>query len=391
MVAARSENTKRRNKMKKRTIGAVAGIALLMAVVPFASAITQDDIILYRGAGSWFGEQSGAGGFGDGTVVDTSLTGFGNTGATAMVGDINGDGVDDVVVAQDSSGGYQWVAAHSTTDGSGNVVMSSATTSFNGNFGLVDGNAGNRLADIDGDGIKDIVTVNSDYTWHTTLSTTTGISTGAYQNKQFGLGGDHIISGDFNGDGMSDIGVWRAGATYVNLTSGGVMGAGATLTGGIGDNSWEMTLVGDINGDGMDDLMLVDNNDSHVADGQLSWIAAYGSASGLLDFTNGGGNSGFGYFGLNTDVPMLADINGDGKDDLVVTRDNGQGGMEFYSAYTDVSGALQGAVGVDSSTTFGFNTDQVVFGQLNVIPEPAALGMLLLGGGVLWVRKRLMI
>ena len=378
--------------MKKRTIGTIEVAALLMmAVVPFASAITQDDIILYRGAGSWYGEQSGAAGFGDGTVVDASLTGFGLAGATAMVGDINGDGVDDVVVAQNNAGGYQWVAAHSTTDGSGNVVMSSATTSINNNFGTVDGNAGNRLADINGDGIKDIVTVNPDYTWHTMLSTTAGISTGAYQNKQFGLAGDHVLSGDFNGDGMSDMGLWRAGTTYVNLSDGGVLGAGAVATGGIGDSSWEMTLVGDINGDGRDDLMLVDNNDSHVADGQLSWIAAYGSASGQLDFTSGGGNSGFGYFGLNTDVPMLADINGDGKDDLVVTRSNGAGGMEFYSAYTDVSGALQGAVGVDSSTTFGFDTDQVVFGQLNVIPEPAALGMILLGGGVLWVRKRLMI
>ena len=76
--------------MKKKILMSLA-ITAVMALS--ASAFTQDDAIVYRGAGSWFCDYSVQSGFGD-AAVDTSLTGFGFT----TFSDIGMSAIVDVVV-----------------------------------------------------------------------------------------------------------------------------------------------------------------------------------------------------------------------------------------------------------------------------------------------------
>ena len=82
---------------------------------------------------------------------------------------------------------------------------------------------------------------------------------------------------------------------------------------------------------------------------------------------------------------MLADINGDGMDDIVIRRNGGT----YIANFTGAGGVLGG--GPTSSLGWGDGTYTPIFADMAVIPEPAALGMLLVGGGVLWIRKRLRI
>ena len=241
-------------------------LLFVIATVTLSSfAFTQDDAILYRGAGSWFCDYSTLGGFGEGTV-DTSLAGFGMVTATPLVGDINGDGVVDMVVAQVVGGGYQWVAAHSTIDGSGKGLMSKVTTSAVNPFGTVTGNDGNMLADINGDGIQDIVTINAGFNWFVSLSTAAGIASGATQGPaQFGLSAtDDPICGDFDGDGYDDQGIFRhpGGSIYWKGSAGGVIGAGAVgpigqIGGGAGTDLTDSLIICNLNGDAYADAVMV--------------------------------------------------------------------------------------------------------------------------------------
>ncbi len=377
-------------------------VSILTAFAVSAFATTVDDAIVYRPTtGGWYGSYSlSGGGFNDDSnlgaaaPVDTSMTGFGLSSAKPLVGDVNGDGIDDMVVAQlNGSGlGYQWAAAHSVGT---EPIMSKAATSVVGTFGTVSGNAGNFLGDITGDGIQDIITINNGFNWYTSASTVAGIGTGATQGpKQFGLVGDNPVVGDFNGDGMEDIGLYRNGTTYVNLTAGGLLGAGAVKVGAIGATAWnDYSLVGDINGDGFDDLVILDDDGTSGGPvNMLRWITAFGNANGALNYgTPGVDSSNQISFGLVGDIPMLADINGDGLDDLVVVRDDAgvPNQKRWFSAYTGAGGVLSNVVG--SEANFGLNSDIGVFGQLNVVPEPASIGMILVGGGILWTRKRFMV
>jgi len=357
--------------MKKKILMSLA----LMAVMALsASAFTQDDAIVYRGAGSWFCDYSVLGGFGDATV-DTSLTGFGNAGAQPFAKDVNGDGVADMVVAQVAGGGYQWVAAHSTIDGSGKGLMSKVTTSTVNPFGTVLNNDGNLLGDINGDDIQDIITINAGFNWYTSLSTASGIATGATQGPaQFGLAGDQPICGDFDGDGNDDQGVYRqtGGNIFWKGSIGGVMGSGVLgPIGQIGGGATDSLIVCNLNDDGFDDAVMVRQDGA----GLIDWFGLINDGTGFLDYFNPGTTIvGFGLDG--TDFPMMGDINGDGMDDIVINR----GGSLWYSTFTTAGGALGTNPAGDSNVAFGLAGDTPLLGQMKLVPEPATLGLLAILG-----------
>jgi len=361
-------------------------LVLMMVTVALTAVAVQDDAILYRGAGSWFGNYSVPGGFGVDATVDTTLIGFGLAGATPLVGDINGDGIGDVVVAQVSGGGYQWVAAHSVNDGSGKGLLSSATTSTVNPFGTVAGSSGNLLADVNGDGIQDIITINSGFNWYTIPSTSAGIAAGTLQGPaQFGLAGDQPICGDFDGDGNDDIGIYRiaSGGIYWNGSAGGVIGAGVLgPIGQIGGAATDSLLIGNLNGDAYADAVMV----RQTGAGLIQWF-------GLINTTNASGVYGFlDYFNPGTtivnfgnddgtDMPMLGDINGDGYDDIVVNR----GGTAFYAAFTTAGGALGSTA--DDILTLGLAGDIPILGSIKLVPEPGIIGLLSLLGLAILRRK----
>lgn len=201
-----------------------------------------------------------------------------------------------------------------------------------------------------------------------------------------------IQTGDFNGDGRTDI-LWvvdpgpdQGHMIWFSDTSGGfsITGPGTGFT--VGDTSWNVAGTGDFNGDGVDDLLwrhetgTLSNwlgsqsgtftvndsnawvhvpNDWHVigtgdfnGDGRsdLLWQSDGGVISNWLGTANGG-------FVINDanaldpfapgEVVGIGDFNGDGRDDLVF-RD-AQGGIHTSATNADGAFYFQWSVGFVST------------------------------------------
>ena len=360
--------------MKKKTFMTMAIVAAMFLTLS-AFAITQKDMIVYRGsAANWYCSYSVIGEFPSGSPapVDTSLVGFGLATATPLVGDVNGDGIADMVVAQDSGApNIQWVAAHSVNDGSGKGLMSQTTTSGT-NFGAVASNVDTLLADINGDGIQDIVDVANGFWWNTQLSSSAGIGGVEQTYVQFGLAGDQPIVGDFDGDGYDDIGVYRqvGGNIFWDSSTDGVIGAGDLgPIGQIGAGATDSLIICNLNNDAFDDAVMVRTG---VAGGLLQWFGLINDGTGFLDYFNPGTTIvSFGVDG--TDTPMMDDINGDGMDDIVIFRDSA---ALWVTTFTTAGGALGNNPAGDDQATFGASGDIPLPGEMKLVPEPGIIGLL---------------
>ncbi len=139
----------------------------------------------------------------------------------------------------------------------------------------------------------------------------------------------HMIgAGDVNGDGFDELAIseiYRVGGLYgsaVHLFSGSRAGLGSvpswTVTGALGNSQMGASLAaGDVDGDGYGDL-LVGNPDPGRVPGQSEVLVFLGSAAGLSTVPSWrfSGIGGHDYVGWG--VASGGDVNGDGKDDLLV-------------------------------------------------------------------------
>ena len=257
----------------------------------------------------------------DGTVTDwlgTSTGSFSgnwdnlhnNPGASWQVvgtGDFNGDGLSDIV----------W----RNSDGTVTDWLGQANGSFSGNWDNLHNNPGSSwqvvgTGDFNGDGFTDILWRNSDGTVTDWLGQANGTFSGNWDNLHNNPGSSWQVvgTGDFNGDGFADI-LWRNSDGTVTDWLGQANGSFSGNWDNLHNNpgaSWQVVGTGDFNGDGFTDI-LWRNSDGTVTD----WL---GTASGSF---SGNWNN------LHTAVPTnlavvgIGDYNGDGIDDLLLRSSSG--------------------------------------------------------------------
>jgi uncharacterized delta-60 repeat protein len=186
--------------------------------------------------------------------------------------------------------------------------------------------------DFDGDGKSDISVFRpSDRTWYLNQSTN------GFSATQFGLSTDKITPADFDGDGKTDISVYRDGVWYWLKSS---------------DNSFSVCQFGiasdipvpaDFNGDGKTELAVYRNG--------IWW---------MLNLTND--QTQVVNFGLPTDKPLPADYDGDGRIDQAVYRGSGEWHLNRSSqGYTVVNFGLATDIPVVGDYDGDGRADQAVY------------------------------
>ena len=170
------------------------------------------------------------------------------------------------------------------------------------------------VADLNADGIPDIVVANSD-TFHVTtgaLNVFIGKGDGTFQTAttyDFGLGASSVAVADLNGDGKVDLAVSTfdcstvPGPDSVSIFLGkgdGTFGQPDSFR--IGPGGW--IVAGDFDGDGLMDVAITSGNNNAVS---ILLGAGNGTFRSQVDFGTGNGPSSL----------VAGDFNGDGHIDLV--------------------------------------------------------------------------
>ena len=268
---------------------------------------------------------------------------------SVAVGDFNGDGMQDLVVANHagSTGHGVWILLG---DGAGN--FSAATYFEAGGFPT-----SVAVGDFNGDGKQDLATANLTSAFESdNVSVFLGDGAGIFgvpANFVVGQNAESIAVGDFNGDGKQDL-------VVANNASSSPHGVWILLGDGAGNFSPATffntgyavyVALGDFNSDGKQDLAVVNNQ---------------GTGGSFVAVLLGDGAGGFGAatnFGVGFQAQSVAvgDFNGDGKQDLAVVNEGNNGNSNVSVLLGDGTGNFSSAGTFDA----GYVSRSVAVGDFN--------------------------
>ena len=386
-------------------IGVSDGETFVSAPGTFASTLQVSDI-------------DGTNGFLIASEASSSFFG----GVVSNLGDVNGDGVDDLIVTDytaNSSTGVAHVLFGSSLE-PGAIFEISELDGYNG-FSIHGVDAFDTSAvsassaDVNGDGVDDIIIgangsdpqgiTNAGETYIifgqtggqsadfdlSSLNGTNGFSVAGIDDSD-NSGRSVSGIGDFNGDGVEDFligaytadpgGAGNAGEAYIVFGTTNMMGSSFDLSGLNGSNGFVVTgatandrlgavvsAAGDVNGDGFDDVLL---GALGVSVGGASEAGAgyvlFGSSSGFssnLSVSTLNGTNGFAVTGNDANdtagryVSGAGDINGDGYDDVIIGADQADphgksSAGEAYVVFGASGGFSAEIAGSDLDGTNGF-------------------------------------
>ena len=222
-----------------------------------------------------------------------------------LVGDFNGDGLDDIATFTRGSAADVFVALSTGTQFVGNGWKWHDSFAYGTEIPMV--------GDFNGDGCDDIATFTRGSAADVYVALSNGhgfVGNGWKWHDSFAYGTEIPMVGDFDGDGRDDIVTFTRGSAadvYVAVSTGN----------GFKGNGWkwhdyfaagtETPAVGDFNNDGLDDIVTFNRTTGAV------YVALSNGAQFL-----GTGQMWDAHFATGSAVPGVGDFNGDGRDDIVM-------------------------------------------------------------------------
>jgi hypothetical protein len=343
-----------------------------------------------------------------GFKIDGVMSGDESGSTVSNAGDVNGDGLDDLLVnarfadPNGSNFGRSYVLFGRSSGFASPLLLStlSATTGFQLDGEAASDLSGSALAaagDVNGDGLDDFLigaesanpNGNDSGRAYLVFGTTTGFPsplTLSSLNGSNGVkfdgeaAGDHAgasvsSAGDINGDGFADVLIGAIdrgsnGSAYVVFGQSVSFPSALALASLNGQNGFRLdnpgeqlpsvSGLGDVNGDGLDDLIVSGFDPDFSA---YSYVL-FGSRNGfnaVIPLSTLGGSSGFRIEGAPSEAHLVSaagDVNGDGLNDLLVaeTEEAGNRGS-VYLIYGRSSGFPSPLLLSSLSAADGFRLD----------------------------------
>ncbi|HET8898790.1 MAG TPA: hypothetical protein VFN09_08485, partial [Rhodanobacteraceae bacterium] len=168
--------------------------------------------------------------------------------------------------------------------------------------------------------------VIGEMTWY--VKDNNGTAAGAETSFELGTAADTLIDGDIDGDGIADAIAWTPGPTGQFAVRRSSRPGMAPLLIPFVTSGDDPTHIGDYDGDGIDDLALY--RDGAMPGDPSHTLIRLSSTGGVRDLVTGESGN-----GANGGI----DYSGDGKADMAIQSDAG-GGVGHYRIYDGSSGAI---------------------------------------------------
>ena len=277
------------------------------------------------------------------------------------VGDLDGDGKMDVLLVPAWVGGPVTATVMRNTSSPGSVSFAVTTTGF-----PEDGNC--NVSDLDGDGKADVAIVNflsGQVSIYLNTSIAGAVSFGPPASFDVGPSATDATIGDIDGDGKPDLAIESLVTPNIyimrNISVPGAVNFSSSVSFAVPDTTNNTgILLSDLDGDGKQDIILKGPNSATV----LRNTSSVGSFS----------------FGSPTDFPVngisgalsTGDVDGDGKPDLIVESGGNIWGSYSFDIAVLRNKSSSGSIQFDSAVSFGnsFTITALALGDLDADGKP---------------------